>query len=264
MISMLLIDTHSHLYATEFDMDRPEIIRSAKAAGVRAVLLPNEDTRSIDAIHRLCDEEPDFAFPMMGLHPTSVNEDYIQALNRIEAALKKRTYVAIGEIGIDLYWDKRFIKEQKTVFEEQLRWSIDLQLPVSIHMRKSLPELLDSIYRVGVSRLKGVFHCFGGITEQWFEIDKLTTFLVGIGGIVTYKNCRLLDTLIHIPTDRIVLETDAPYLAPVPFRGQRNEPSYIIETAKKMAESYQLTTEKIAEITSKNASELFKIPLFFK
>ena len=260
---MLLIDTHSHLYATEFDMDRPEIIRSAKAAGVCAVLLPNEDTRSINAILRLCDKEPDFAFPMMGLHPTSVNEDYVKELNRIEAALKQRSYVAIGEIGIDLYWDKRFIREQKTVFEEQLRWSIDLQLPVSIHMRHSFHEVLDSIFHVGANRLKGVFHCFGGTAEQWFEIAKIPTFLVGIGGVVTYKNSRLPDTLIHIPTDRIVLETDAPYLAPVPFRGKRNEPSYLIETAKKTAESCQITIEMLAESVNKNVFELFKIPLIF-
>ena len=252
-----LIDTHSHLYDNAFDDDRPEVIRSAKVAGIRAVLLPNEDAGTIDAINRLCDREPDFAFPMMGLHPTSVNEDYVKELNRIEKALSQRKYYAIGEIGIDLYWDKRFFKEQKTAFEEQLRWSIDLQLPVAIHSRDSFNEILDSIYHVGADRLKGVFHCFGGTTEQWSDISKLAAFYVGIGGIITYKNNQLKDTLNHIPIERIVLETDAPYLAPVPYRGKRNEPAYLTETAKKVAECYQTPIETLATQTGINASALF-------
>ena len=252
-----LIDTHSHLYATSFDDDRAAVIRAAKAAGVQSVLLPNEDTGTIDAVNLLCDEEPDFAYPMMGLHPTSVNEDYIKELNRIENALSQRKYYAIGEIGIDLYWDKRFFKEQKIAFEEQLRWSIDLQLPVSIHSRDSFDEILDSIYHVGASGMKGVFHCFGGTTEQWNEISKLTAFFVGIGGVITYKNNLIKDTLKHIPIERVVLETDAPYLAPVPYRGKRNEPAYLIETAKKVAECYQTTVEVIATQTAHNASALF-------
>jgi len=252
-----LIDTHSHLYDSAFDADRTEVIRSAKAAGIQAVLLPNEDAGTIDAVNRLCDYEPDFTFPMMGLHPTSVNEGYVNELNRIEKALSQRKYYAIGETGIDLYWDKRFIKEQKEAFEEQLRWSIDLQLPVSIHSRDSFNEILDSIYRVGASRLKGVFHCFGGSTEQWNEISKLAAFYVGIGGVITYKNNKLKDTLPHIPIEKVVLETDAPYLAPVPYRGKRNEPAYLIETAKKVAECYQTPIETIATQTAHNASALF-------
>ena len=252
-----LIDTHSHLYDSAFDADRPEVIRSAKAAGVQAVLLPNEDAGTIDAVNRLCDQEPDFTFPMMGLHPTSVNEDYIKELNRIEKALSQRKYYAIGETGIDLYWDKRFFKEQKEAFEEQLRWSIDLQLPVSIHSRDSFNEILESIYHVGASRLKGVFHCFGGTTEQWNEISKLAFFFVGIGGVITFKNNILKDTLKHIPIEKIVLETDAPYLAPVPYRGKRNEPAYLIETAKKVADCYQTPIEAIVTQTTHNASTLF-------
>ena len=258
---MQLIDTHSHLYAKEFDDDRPDVIRLAKVAGIRSVFVPNEDLGSIDAINRLCDQEPDFAYPMMGLHPTSVNENYIHELNGIEKALTRRKYDAIGEIGIDLYWDKRFFKEQKTVFEEQLRWSIDLQLPVSIHSRDAFDEILDSIYNVGANRLKGVFHCFGGTTEQWNEISKLTSFFIGIGGVVTFKNSRLPETLKNVPIERIVLETDAPYLAPVPYRSKRNEPAFLMETAKKVAECYQLTTEKIAAQTCKNASDLFPVHL---
>jgi len=258
---MPLIDTHSHLYAQAFDHDRSEVIRLAKSVGVQSVLLPNEDAESILAVNQLCDQEPDFAFPMMGLHPTSVNENYIKALGVIEDALKQRKYYAIGEIGIDLYWDKHFYKAQKLVFEEQLRWSIDLQLPVAIHSRNSLDEILESIYHIGADCLKGVFHCFGGTVEQWNEISKLTSFLVGIGGIVTYKNNVLAATLKHIPVERIVLETDAPYLAPVPHRGKRNEPAYLTETAKKVADCYQITTEKLVEITGQNALELFAIPV---
>lgn len=261
-MALLLIDTHSHLYAQQFDDDRPEVIRAAKAAGVCSVLLPNEDSGSIHAIHTLCEQEPDFAYPMMGLHPTSVNESYIMEMNKIETALSKRKYYAIGEIGIDLYWDERFLKEQKAVFEEQLLWGIDLQLPVAIHMRNSFHETLDSIYKTGADRLRGVFHCFGGTTEQWNEISKLTSFFVGIGGIVTYKNNHILaETLEHIPVERIVLETDSPYLAPVPYRGKRNEPAFLIETAKKTAECYAMTTEKLVAVTAQNSLDLFSIPV---
>jgi len=254
---MQLIDTHNHLYAKEFDGDRPELIDKAKASGIRFVLLPNEDAGSIAALNRLCDQEPAFAFPMMGLHPTSVKEDYLEEMKTIEAALAQRKYYAIGEIGIDLYWDKRFLKEQKTVFEEQLRWSIDLQLPVAIHMRDSWEETMDSLHKVGASRLKGVFHCFGGTREQWNMISALTDFYVGIGGIVTYKNSALTDTLKHIPIERVVLETDAPYLAPVPYRGKRNEPAYLLETAKTVAKCYQMTAEAVALLTYHNTLRLF-------
>ena len=257
----MLIDTHAHLYAQQFDNDRSDVIRAAKAAGVQYVLLPNEDAGSISAIHALCEQEPDFAFPMMGLHPTSVDSNYVLELNKIEAALTIHKYIAIGEIGIDLYWDKQYYKEQKAVFEEQLRWALDLQLPVAIHMRDSFHETLDSIHKTGADRLKGVFHCFGGTADQWDEIAKLNTFCVGIGGIVTYKNNVLPDTLRHIPVERIVLETDSPYLAPVPYRGKRNEPGYLLETAKKVAECYAMPTEKLALITSQNSLELFDMPV---
>jgi TatD DNase family protein len=258
---MYIIDTHAHIYAKEFDNDRPEVIRAAKAAGVQAILLPNEDAGSMETLHALCDREPDFAFPMMGLHPTSVRGDYIPEMRQIESALTQRKYVAIGEIGIDLYWDKQYYKEQKAVFEEQLRWSIDLQLPVAIHLRNSFDETLDSIYKTGADRLKGVFHCFGGTIEQWNEIAKLTAFFVGIGGIITYKNSGLQDTLRHIPVERIVLETDSPYLAPVPFRGKRNEPAMITETAQKVAACYGMTSETLSQQTSRNSCILFDIPI---
>ena len=256
---MQLIDTHAHLYAQQFDNDRSEAIRRAKEAGVLAVFLPNEDTESIRTIHALCDSEPDFAFPMMGLHPTSVDENYKKEMRIIETTLSKRKYYAIGEIGIDLYWDKSFILEQKTVFEEQLRWAIDLQLPVSIHMRNSFHETIESIYKTGAECLKGVFHCFGGTAEQWHELSKLDSFFVGIGGVVTYNNNVIEETLQFIPVEKIVLETDSPYLSPVPYRGKRNEPAFILETAKKVASCYAMTTENLTMITTRNSAELFSV-----
>lgn len=258
---MKIIDTHTHIYAEAFDADRAEIIRSAKSVGVRSVLLPNEDAKSIRAIGQLCDDEPDFAYPMMGLHPGNVDGQYAKELRTIEAALTKRTYYAIGEIGIDLYWDKKFIREQKAAFEEQLRWSIDMQLPVAIHMRDSFDEVLDSIHKVGAGQLRGVFHCFGGTVEHWKEIAGLGTFYVGIGGIITFKNNLLQETIKQIPMEKIVLETDAPYLAPIPYRGKRNEPGYIIETIKKVAACYEATTEEIARSTYQNALSLFNISI---
>ena len=256
---MKIIDTHTHIYSKEFDADRNEMIRRAKAAGIGAVLLPNEDSGSIEHISRLCDEEPDFAFPMIGLHPTCVDSGYSKEIKLIEQAIGKRKYHAIGEIGIDLYWDKSYFNEQVVVFEEQLRWSIDMQLPVAIHMRNSFNEVLDSIYKVGADKLKGVFHCFGGTTEEWNEISKLTGFYVGIGGIITYKNNILIETIKNIPLERIVLETDAPYLAPVPYRGKRNEPAYIFDVAKKVAECYKISLEDIADYTFQNSLRLFNI-----
>ncbi|MDR2679707.1 MAG: TatD family hydrolase [Tannerella sp.] len=256
---MKIIDTHTHIYSKEFDGDRPAIINAAKKAGIKAVLLPNEDSGSIESINRLCDEEPDFAFPMTGLHPTSVKKDYVKEMQLIEKTLAKRRYYAIGEIGIDLYWDKTYLKEQKTVFEEQLRWSIDLQLPVAIHTRESLDEALDCIYNVGADRLKGVFHCFGGTIDEWNKISELSSFYIGIGGIITFKNNTLAEILEQIPVERILLETDAPYLAPVPYRGKRNEPAYIIKTAERVAECYKMTMEEIAKYTFQSALALFNI-----
>ncbi|MDR1114670.1 MAG: TatD family hydrolase [Tannerella sp.] len=258
---MKIIDTHTHIYSKEFDNDRSVIINSAKKTGIKAVLLPNEDSESIESVNRLCDEEPDFAFPMMGLHPTSVKKDYIRELQVIEKALAKRRYYAIGEVGIDLYWDKTYLKEQKIVFEEQLRWSIDLRLPVAIHTRESLDEALDCIYKVGADRLKGVFHCFGGTINEWNKISELSSFYIGIGGVITFKNNELPKTLKHIPVEKILLETDAPYLAPVPYRGKRNEPAYITKTANKIAECYKMTMEDIAKHTFQNSLDLFNIPI---
>lgn len=255
---MNLIDTHCHLYLEEFDPEQDALVAQAKESGIAALLLPNVDTSTIERLHALCDRYPDFAYPMMGLHPTSVDAHYAEALRETERWLERRTYCAIGEIGIDLYWDKTYLKKQKIVFEEQLRWSIRHNLPVAIHTREAYPEVLDSIAKVGAEKLYGVFHSFTGTSEELAEIKKLSNFKLGINGVVTFKNSKLPDVLREASLSDLVLETDAPYLAPVPYRGKRNEPAYIWKTAGKIAEIYNLTLEEVVKVTRKNALELFK------
>lgn len=257
---MKLIDTHNHLYLEDFDPEQDVLIQAAQESGIDTLLLPNVDVTTIKRMHDLCDRFPDFAFPMMGLHPTSVDEHYADNLKKTESFLEKRTYYGIGEIGIDLYWDKTYLKEQKTVFEEQLRWSIDLNLPVAIHTREAYAEVLDSIHKVGADQLKGVFHSFTGTGDELEEIKKLKKFKLGINGVITFKNSKLSETIKPAGIDMVLLETDAPYLAPVPYRGKRNEPVYIWKTAEKVADTFGLTLEETIEITRNNTLDLFKIP----
>ncbi len=256
---MKLIDTHNHIYLDAFDADRDQMIRDARESGIAKLLLPNVDTDTIRPMLEVCEQYPDFMLPMMGLHPTSVNAGYATALRDTETALAARNYCAIGEIGLDLYWDKTFLKEQKLVFEEQLQWSIDLDLPVAIHTRDAFAEVFDSMYKVGADKLKGVFHSFTGNREELDEACKLSGFMIGINGVVTFKNSGLSDILPTKSIHRIVLETDAPYLAPVPYRGKRNNPVYIWKTAEKIAEIFDLSLDKVIDITSANAVKIFKI-----
>lgn len=256
---MNLIDTHNHLYLEEFDLEQDALVDAALKSGIDTLLLPNVDLTTVERMHDLCDRFPDFAYPMMGLHPTSVDEHYIDTLKKTESYLGKRPYCSIGEIGIDLYWDKTYLKEQKIVFEEQLKWSIDLDLPVAIHTREAYPEVLESIHKVGADKLKGVFHSFTGTNTDLEEIKKLKKFKLGINGVITFKNSKLSETILSTDINSIVLETDAPYLAPVPYRGKRNEPVYIWKTAEKVADTYSLTLDETVEITRKNALDLFKI-----
>lgn len=255
---MKIIDTHNHLYLDDFDPEQDQLIAVAQESGIDTLLLPNVDLTTVERMHNLCDRYPDFAYPMMGLHPTSVDAHYAEVLKKTEAYLGKRSYCGIGEIGIDLYWDKTYLKEQKIVFEEQLRWSIDLNLPVAIHTRDAYPEVLDSIYKVDNGQLKGVFHSFGGSEKDLEEVNKLTNFKIGINGVITFKNSGLSETLKQTDIHKIVLETDAPYLAPAPYRGKRNEPVYIWKTAEKIAQTYGLTLHETVNITRKNALKLFK------
>lgn len=255
---MKIIDTHNHIYLEEFDPDQDRLILEAKESGIDTLLLPNVDLETVDRMHDLCDRCPDFAYPMMGLHPTSVNSDYVSVLGQIESYLGKRSYCAIGEIGIDLFWDKTYKKQQIEVFEEQLRWSIDLDLPVSVHTRDAYPEVLESIYKVGSDKLAGVFHSFTGTSDDLAEIKKLSGFKIGINGVVTFKNSKLSEVLQDTTLSQIVLETDAPYLAPVPYRGKRNEPVYIWKVAEKLAQIYQTSAENVLFETRKNALAVFK------
>lgn len=257
---MKLIDTHNHLYLEEFDPEQETLAHAAQESGIDTLLLPNVDLTTIERMHDLCDRFPDFAYPMMGLHPTSVDDHYSESLRITECWLGKRPYCAIGEIGIDLYWDKTYLKEQIIVFEEQLKWSIDLNLPVAIHTREAYAEVLESIHKVGADKLKGVFHSFTGTADELQEIKKLKNFKLGINGVITFKNSKLSEVLGGTTIHHIVLETDAPYLAPVPYRGKRNEPVYIWKTAGKVADTFGLTLDETVQITRKNALELFKIP----
>lgn len=256
---MKLIDTHNHLYLEEFDPEQEMLIDAAIKSGIDTLLLPNVDLDTIDRMHDLCDRFPDFAWPMMGLHPTSVDKHYADTLKKTESYLGKRSYCGIGEIGIDLYWDKTYLKEQITVFEEQLKWSIDLNLPVAIHTRDAFPEVLESVHKIGADKLKGVFHSFTGTEADLEEIKKLKNFKLGINGVITFKNSKLANTIQSTDINHIVLETDAPYLAPVPYRGKRNEPAYIWKTAEKVADTFGLTLEETVQTTRKNALDLFKI-----
>ncbi|MDD4513938.1 TatD family hydrolase [Massilibacteroides sp.] len=258
----MLIDTHCHIYLEEFDEDRDSLIEASRESGIKALLLPNIDCSSVDRLRQVVEKYPEFCYPMMGLHPTSVGSDYVAELNSIQSFLSKNQYCGIGEIGIDLYWDKTFVKEQIEAFEEQLRWSADCSLPVSIHTRNAFPEVFESIHKVGYEKLKGVFHSFSGSEEDAKEIRSFKSFKLGINGMVTYKNSSLPDVLRNATTiDDIVLETDAPYLPPVPYRGKRNLPVYIRETALKVAEIYDLPMEELEIKIKKNTEQLFSVIL---
>jgi len=254
---MHLIDSHTHLFLEEFDSDRDRVIQRAREAGVRFFCLPNIDAESVERLHRVSDEYPAWCFPMMGLHPTSVKAHYQRDLEVIKAELNKRKYIAIGEIGVDMYWDQTFLKEQIHAFEEQLRWSIDRNLPVAIHTREAFPQVFESLYKIGINQLRGVFHSFGGTREELEEIALCKNFMIGINGVITYKKAKFRDYLTLFPLERILLETDSPYLSPTPFRGKRNEPAYLLNIVTKLSEVYNLSAEKIAEVTTKNAQRLF-------
>ncbi|MDD4778612.1 MAG: TatD family hydrolase [Fermentimonas sp.] len=254
---MGVIDTHAHLFTTDFENDIDDVVIRAKSAGVEKVLLPNIDETTIVNLKECVSTDPAFFIPMMGLHPTSVKEEWKQQLEPVYYELIKSEYFAIGEVGIDLYWDKSLEKEQVSVFEEQLKWSVEMNLPVSIHFRNAAKEVIDSIKRLGENSLRGVFHSFGGNKDELDAILQLKNFMVGVNGVVTFKNSGLAETMVHCPSDRVVLETDSPYLAPVPHRGKRNESSYIREIVKRMSEIWQKSEKEVEKITTLNAKELF-------
>lgn len=250
------IDTHSHIYLPEFDNDRDATVNRAIQRGVTRILLPNIDTSSIIPMNQLAEAFPKNCFPMMGLHPTSVNADFEKEMEAIELALQQRNYIAIGEIGIDLYWDKTFLNEQIIVFKRQLDLSLQYKLPVAIHARESFPEILEVLRPYYGSGIRGVFHAFSGNLDIAKEVTR-QGFMLGIGGVVTYKKSDLPSILSEIDLEHIVLETDSPYLTPVPYRGKRNESSYIPDIAQHIQQIKNVPLEEVARITTKNAMNLF-------
>ncbi len=258
----MLIDTHAHIYLDAFDEDRALVIQQAKKAGVKHIILPNVDNDTTKAMFTLEESDPSFFHSAIGLHPTSVNHEYKKELTKIKHSLDENSFCAIGEIGVDLYWDKTFINEQIKVFEQQLKWAIEYNLPVIIHVRDAFPEALRSIERLNCPQLHGVFHSFSGNLKDAQSILNLKGFKLGINGIVTFKNSDLKNTLSQIPLENIVLETDAPYLSPVPYRGKRNEPKHLLEIVAKLAEIYNESTDNIIKKTGENALQVFKSIIF--
>ncbi|WP_346856660.1 TatD family hydrolase [uncultured Draconibacterium sp.] len=254
----MLIDTHSHIYSEDFIHDRDEALQRAYESGVKKIVLPNIDSGSIKHMLDLSEAYPHLCYPLMGLHPTSVDEDYKEELQAIEYWLERRKFYGIGEIGIDLYWDKKFIEEQKEAFRYQIKLAKKYNLPVVIHVRNSFEETYEIVKEEQDGSLNGVFHCFSGSEIEATKIIELG-FLFGIGGVVTFKNSTLDEVLKSIDISNLVLETDSPYLSPVPKRGKRNESSYLMYIAQKIAEVYNVPVARVAEITTSNARNLFGI-----
>jgi len=252
----MIIDTHTHLFVADFDIDRASVIKRAKDEGVEKFVLPNIDSSTIEALKKTVKEYPDEMLPLMGLHPTSVKENYKEELAIIKHHLDNKKYYGVGEIGIDLYWDKSFLQQQQDVFQTQLQWAKEKKLPVSIHIRNAFDEVFEIVEQEKSPDLKGVFHCFTGTLTQATHAINLG-FHLGIGGVVTFKNGKIDKILPEIPLENIVVETDAPWLAPTPYRGKRNEPAYIKLIIKKLAEIYQINEEELECIIYHNSMDLF-------
>lgn len=254
----MITDTHTHLYSEEFDEDRELVIQRALDVGVNRFFIPAIDSSYIDKMYVLEKGHPDVVFLMMGLHPTSVKENYKEELNKIKVEIDKRHFYAIGEIGIDLFWDTSFLEQQKEAFKLQIQWAKEKKLPIVIHCRNAFDEIFEILETEKSPSLKGVFHCFTGTVEQAKKAISYNMKL-GIGGVVTFKNGKIDQFLHNIDLQHIVLETDAPYLAPVPFRGKRNESSYITYVLEKLSNIYTISSEQVAHITTKNSKEVFGV-----
>lgn len=255
---MILTDTHTHLYSEQFDTDRDEVIKRAIDAGITRFFIPAIDSTYFKSMLKLEQSYPENMFLMMGLHPTHVNENVTEELEFVKKQLDQRKYYAIGEIGIDLYWDKSFLKQQQMAFKKQIRWAKEKKLPIVIHCREAFDEIFEILESEKDENLFGIFHCFTGTLEQAHKAISYQMKL-GIGGVVTFKNGKIDQFLHEIPLSEIVLETDAPYLAPTPFRGKRNESAYLVKILNKLVEIYNLTPQAIAEITTQNSKNVFGI-----
>jgi len=253
-----VIDSHSHIYGPEFTDDIDQVITRAQKVGIEKILLPNINAESIQPMLDLCGRYAGYLYPMMGLHPTDLTEDFRSVLDDMERRLQgDHPYIAVGEVGLDFYWDRSFYEEQKEAFERQIRWAVQYDLPLMIHSRSAHRELIDIMEHHRSEGLRGVFHCFGGTIDEAMELLTFPGFMLGIGGVVTYKKSTLPEVLRHVPLSRIVIETDSPYLAPVPYRGHRNESSYAIEVLKKLSLIYNVPEEKVSECTNVNVMSIF-------
>lgn len=255
---MNLIDTHTHMFSSQFDEDREQIVKECIESGIETLLLPNINSETIDAMWSLCDLFPKNCFPMIGLHPCDVKEDYQQELEIVLQELKNRKYVAVGEIGIDLHWDKTTVDIQKNAFNQQIKWAIEFDLPIAIHIRESFEEVFEVLEQNIHPKLRGVFHCFTGTLEQAQKAISMG-FMLGVGGVVTFKNSGVDKVLENIDLKHLVLETDSPYLAPSPLRGKRNDSRNLQLICDKLAQLNDLESSEVARITSKNAQTLFNL-----
>lgn len=255
----MIIDTHTHLYSDQFDQDREEMIQRALDNDVQKMLLPNIDMHTLDGMMDLVNKYPNNCFPMFGLHPGNVGADWQEQLDTIhERFLQNQdNTVAIGEIGMDLYWDKTFVEEQKLAFRQQIDWAKKYHLPIVIHAREAWDEIFEILDEVNDDSLTGVFHCFTGTLEQAQKVIAYGGFKMGIGGVLTYKKSDLPEVIAQVPLEYIMLETDSPYLPPVPYRGKRNESAYVIHVLEKMVDIYGKSYQELAEITTQNAYDLF-------
>ena len=259
---MNFIDTHTHLDGEEFREDLPEVVKRAQEAGVSKVFVPAIDLPSVKTVMEVCRQYPGYAYPMIGLHPEEVKSDWQQVLSGMKPLLDSSDgeVIAIGEVGLDYYWSREFEQEQLAAFEEQVRWSVETRLPLMIHCRKAQNEMVTLLKRYKADLPGGVFHCFTGNAREAEELLQFDRFVLGIGGVLTFKKSHLPEVLpAVVPLDRIVLETDSPYMAPVPMRGKRNESAYVKYVLEKLAESYGVAPEVIAEATNANVERVFKI-----
>lgn len=256
---MNFIDTHTHLFLEHFNNDLDDVINSAKEKGVNKFFLPNIDSTSIDDVIALSKKYPENCFPLVGLHPTSVKKGFEDELDLVVQLLEKEKFYGIGETGIDLYWDKTFIKEQEEAFGFQIELAKKNKLPIIIHVRDSFEEVFKVVDKHNTDDLTGIFHCFSGDYNQAQKIIEYGGFKLGIGGVITFKNSKLGETVSQISLEHLVLETDSPYLAPTPHRGKRNESSYIVYVAEKIADLHRISLEELAKITTQNAKDVFRL-----
>lgn len=262
LLFYIMIDTHSHIDGEEFNDDRDLAIQRAKDAGVEKILIPAIDVKSVDTVLATCRRYPGYAYPMIGLHPEEVNAGWQTELDKLKPMLDApgNPFIAIGEIGLDYYWSRDFEKEQLEAFEEQVKWAVDYDLPLMIHCRKAQNEMVHILKRyAGQLRRGGVFHCFTGNEKEAAQLLEFDNFVLGIGGVLTFKKSHLPDVLPHIPLERIVLETDSPYMAPVPMRGKRNESAFVAYVLDKMADVYGISRDEVDAITTKTAKRLFRL-----